>query len=167
MSMVDPALPRDKKDLMERIETEWLALLHTIEGMTPEQLSAPMVGGWSAKDNLAHLAAWEQFMLHYHLQGKPPHEGLDLDAESLDRLDETAINAIIYERNRLRSAADVLDNLRRSHAQVLETLDEMSFADLMQPHFPDDPEERPLLGWVIGNTYEHYREHLQNIERKI
>ncbi|MBI5035422.1 MAG: ClbS/DfsB family four-helix bundle protein [Chloroflexi bacterium] len=167
MSTNDPALPRDKKDLLERIENEWLALMRTIEGLTLEQLSAPLAGGWSAKDNLAHLATWERFLAHYHLQGKPPHEILDLDAEFFDRLDENGINAIIYERNRLRSAADILDDLKRSHALVLDLLDKMSFENLMLPHFPDDPEERPLVGWVIGNTYDHYREHRQNIERKI
>jgi uncharacterized protein (TIGR03083 family) len=167
MSTNDPALPRDKNDLMERIEREWLALMRTIEGLSPEQMSAPMAGGWSAKDNLAHLAAWERFMVHYHLQGKVPHEGLGLDAESFENLDETGINAIIYERNRLQSATDVLADLRRSHALVLDTLNQMSFDDLMRPHFPDDPEKRPLVGWVIGNTYEHYREHRQNIERTI
>ncbi len=167
MSTNDPALPRDKKDLLDRIENEWLALMHTIEELTPEQMSTPMAGGWAPKDNLAHLAAWERFMVHYHLQAKPPHEVLDLTAESFENLDETAINAIIYERNRHRPAADVVADLRRSHALVLETLNAMSFDDLMRPHFPDDPEKRPLVGWVIGNTYDHYREHRQNIERKI
>ncbi len=167
MSTNDPALPRDKQDLIERIESEWLALMRTVEGLTPEQMSTPMAGGWSAKDNLAHLAAWEQFLVHYHLQGKLPHQALDLDAESFEKLDETGINAIIYERNRLRSATDVLADARRSHALVLETLALMTFDDLMRPHFPDDPEDRPLVGWIIGNTYDHYREHRQNIERKL
>ncbi len=167
MSTIDPALPRDKKDLIKRIETEWLVLMRTIEALTPEQMNAPMAGGWSPKDNLAHLAAWERFMVHYHLQAKPPHEEFGLNAESFEKLDETGINAIIYERNRLRSVADVLADLQRSHALVLETLGAMSYDDLMRPHFPDDPEDRPLVGWVIGNTYDHYREHRQNIERKI
>ena len=35
----------------------------------------------------------------------------------------------------------------------------MSYADLMKPRYPDDPEMCPVIGWVIGNTYEYYREH--------
>jgi len=167
MSTNDPTLPRDKTDLVERIQREWSALMRAIEELTPEQMSAPMSGGWSVKDNLAHLAAWEQFLVHHHLKGQPPHQAMQMDAETFERLDETAINAMIRERNRHRAVADVLADLQRSHAQVLQALEPMSFDDLMQPHYPDDPERRPLIGWVIGNTYEHYTEHRQNIERRM
>ena len=41
----------------------------------------------------------------------------------------------------------------------------MPFADLMRPVYPDDP--RPVLAWVVGNTYEHYREHRLNIQAQL
>ena len=167
MSTNDPTLPRDKTDLMERIQREWSALMRAIEGLTPGQMNAPMSGGWSVKDNLAHLNAWEQFLVHHYLQDQPPHQAMQMDADTFARLDETGINAVIHERSRHRPVADVLTELQRSHAQVLQALAAVSFDDLMQPRFPDDPEKRPLIGWVIGNTYEHYSEHRQNIERKV
>lgn len=167
MSTNDSALPRDKRDLMERIEREWSALMRAIESVTPEQMSVPLVGGWSIKDNLAHLAAWEQFMVRCYLHGELPHQAMQIEAETFARLDENGINAMIQVRNRQRPAADVLADLRRSHDQVLTALEPLSFDDLMQPRDPDDPEKRPLIGWVIGNTYEHYNEHLHNIERRV
>jgi hypothetical protein len=51
-----------------------------------------------------------------------------------------------------------------THNQVLDALGPMTFADLMQPRFADDPEARPLINWVIGNTYDHYQEHRQTIQ---
>jgi hypothetical protein len=36
----------------------------------------------------------------------------------------------------------------------------------MKPLF-EDPQARPLIGWVIGNTYEHYLEHRNSIETLI
>jgi hypothetical protein len=160
----ESSTPNDKADLLARIQREWSALLRAIEGLTPEQMSVPDAGGWSIKDNLAHLAAWEQFMLLHYLQGRPPHEAMQIDAATMERLDENGINAVLFERNRHRPVANVLDGLRRSHEQVVAFLEQMSFSDLMKPRFPDDPQARPLIGWVIGNTYEHYQEHLRNIQ---
>ena len=160
----ESSIPNDKADLLVRIHREWSALLRAIEGLTPEQMSVPDAGGWSIKDNLAHLTAWEQFMLLHYLQGHPPHEAMQIDAATMERLDENGTNAVLFERNRLRPVANVLDGLRRSHEQVVAFLEQMSFSDLMKPRFPDDPQARPLIGWVIGNTYEHYQEHLRNIQ---
>jgi len=162
----EPALPRDKTDLMERIRREWSALMRAIEGLTPEQMSAPMSGGWSVKDNLAHLTAWEQYLVHHYLQGQPAHQAMQIDAEAFGRLDEPGINAVIHERNQHRPLADVLADLQRSHAQVTQALGPLSFDDLMKPCEPDAPEKRVLMTLVIGNTYEHYDEHRQNIERR-
>jgi hypothetical protein len=160
-------MPQDKNDLLERIQREWSALMQAIEGLASEQMSVPDAGGWSIKDNLAHLTAWEQFMLLHYLQGRPPHEAMQIDAATLERLDENGINAVLFERNRIRPAADVLDGLRRSHEQVVAFLEQMSFADLMKPRFSDDPQARPLINWVIGNTYEHYLEHRQTIQAMV
>jgi hypothetical protein len=47
------------------------------------------------------------------------------------------------------------------------TLEHTPFADLMKPHYPDDPKARPLIEWVIGNTCGHYQEHRGYIEALI
>ncbi len=164
MGISTPTLPRNKANLMKRIRREWSALMRTIEGLTPERMSAPMPGGWSIKDHLAHLATWEQFLVHHHIQGQPPHQVMEIDAETFKRLDETGLNEMIRKGNRFRPAPDVLANLRTSHAQVLQTLVSMSFDELKEPRYSDDPEKRPLIDWVIGNTYEHYAEHRQDIK---
>jgi len=159
-----PAMPQDKNYLLERIQHEWAALMQAIEGLTPEQMSVPDAGGWAIKDNLAHLTAWEQFMLLHYLQGRPPHEAMQIDAVTMERLDENGINAVLFERNRNRPVADILTDLRHSHEQVVAFLEQMPFSDLMKPRFLDDPQARPLINWVIGNTYEHYQEHRQTIQ---
>jgi hypothetical protein len=157
-------LPKDKADLLARIQREWSALMQTIEALTAEQMTIPGTGSWSVKDNLAHLAAWEQFMLRCHLQGEPPHETLHIDKATFEGLDEDGENAILYERDKDRPAADVVDGLKRSHEQITAALELIPFADLMKPHYADDPEQRPLISWVIGNTYDHYQEHRRAIE---
>ncbi len=165
--MTDTSIPRDGADLKARIDAAWTALLATVEPLTAEQMSRHSAGAWSVKDNLAHLAEWEQFMLGYHLRGEPPHAVMQMDRATFEQLDEDGINAVLYNRNKDRPAAEVLEGLKRSHAQVMSVLQQTSFADLMKPHFPDDPQRRPLLNWVAGNTYEHYAEHRAGIEKII
>jgi uncharacterized protein YndB with AHSA1/START domain len=158
------SLPRDTADLLERIQREWAALEHVLAGLSDEQMEAHAADEWSIKDHLAHLTAWERFMLSHYLQGRPAHEAMQVDEATWKTLDENGVNAILHERNKARPAAEVLADRRRFHEQVVAALEKMSFADLMRPLFADDPQARPLIGWVIGNTYEHYQEHRATIE---
>ena len=157
--------PRTKAELMARIQRDWAALEETIANLTEEQMSVPDAGGWSIKDNLAHLAAWERYMLDAYLHGRPAHEAMGMDEVTYAAADEDGVNDIIYQRNRDRPVADVLADWRRSHRVVLDHLWSVPFDDLLKPLDPNDPEKRPALGWVIGNTYEHYQEHGEYIGR--
>jgi hypothetical protein len=128
-------------------------------------LNAAGPGEWSIKDNLAHLAAWERFMRLHYLGGQPAHEAMGIEQATFQRLDEDGINAVLHERNRQRPPAEVLAELLQTHRETLAALEGMSYAELMRQRFPDDPQARPVVAWVIGNTYEHYREHRAIIER--
>ncbi len=161
------ALPGDKVALIARIQHEWAALQQAIAQLNPAQMNKPDAGGWSIKDNLAHLSSWENFLRLYHLQGQLPHEVLQLDKQTFEQLDENGLNQILFQRHQVRSVDDVLADLERTHVLLLADLEQLSYNDLIQPRYPDDPEARPLLGWVIGNTYEHYQEHRTTIQKFI
>ncbi len=163
--MTDETKPRDQSELLARIEREWALLLRTVERLTPEQMSRQVVGTWSVKDNLAHLAEWEQFMLRCYLNGEPQHAVMQIDQATFEQLDADGINAVLYNRNKDRPAQDVLEGLKQSHARVLATLEAMPFADLLKTYDADDPEHRTVLDEVIGNTYEHYAGHRAAIEQ--
>lgn len=159
------SLPSDKADLLKRIEQAWSALQATISGLTEQQMERPDAGGWSIKDNLAHLTVWEEFMRRYHLQNQPPYQVLQIDEARFKELDEDGLNAVLYQRSKTQSVAEVLANLQRSHAQVVADLEQWSYTALLKPRYTDDPDAGPLINWVIGNTYEHYQEHLANIQK--
>jgi hypothetical protein len=159
--------PGDKAELLRRIDREWSRLEGAFSPLSETQLEILDEGGWSVKDNLAHLAAWEQFMRLYYLGDLPAHEAMQVDQETYERLDEDGLNEIIRKRSQNRLASDVIADLRHSHQQVLADLESLSFDDLREPLDDEDPERRPVIDWVIGNTYEHYREHRLNIEKLI
>lgn len=77
------------------------------------------------------------------------------------------INPVLFERNRDRTFEDVIDELKQTYEKLLAKLDAMSFEDLMKPRHANDPEKRPLLMWVLGDTTEHFAEHREVIERML
>ena len=161
------AIPQSTSELLSKIETEWLALMAVVDKLTPAQMITPDSGGWSPKDNLAHLAAWMNFMRESHLDKKPAHEVMAMDFEAYQQLDETGINAVLFERNRARSVSDVLAELKRTYAEVIGKLKNMPFTDLMKPRRESDPEKQPVILWVLGDTSEHFAEHRAVIEKQL
>lgn len=151
---------------MATIASEWSLLMHTVEKLTPEQMVTPDAGGWSPKDNLAHLAAWEQFMIRHYINGEPAHQVMQLDEAFYDQLDEDGQNKVYFERYRDLPLQEALNFSRQSHVQALEVLESMTFVDMMKPK-AGDPDNEPLIQWIIGNTYGHYQEHRLTIEAKL
>ena len=160
-------LPQNMSELLSEIDREWQELQKAIKKLTPEQMTTPDPGGWSPKDNLAHLAAWMDFMREAHLNKKPAHEVMEMDAAVLAGLNEDGENAILFERNRNRTTAEVLAGLDSTYAKVVEALKKTPFADLMKPIRDNDSEKRPVIMSVLGNTSEHFVEHRRIIERKL
>jgi hypothetical protein len=157
--------PRDKADLLARIDASWTALQGFIDGTDPMKLTESRdAEGWSVKDHLSHIAAWERSML-YLLQGRPRHEGLGVDEQLYLDGGFNEINAAIHDQTTDRSLDEALADLRWTHEQLLDQIDRLTDADLRQTysHFlPDEPGDEtgePILGRLAGNTYEHYDEH--------
>ena len=159
------SLPRDKPELLERIQQARAALEQTISQLSDGQLvAAGHASGWSVKDHLAHLTIWEQGLAAL-LQAQPRYAAMHVDERTYVSADEDSLNALIYQRNKERSLAEVLAAFRQAHQQVLDALEGLTDADLFKTysHYqPDEPGEdsgEPILKWVAGNTYEHYAEH--------
>jgi DinB superfamily len=158
-------LPQNTSELLSEIDREWLELQKVIKKLTNEQMTAPDPGGWSPKDNLAHLATWMHIMCEADLNKKPLHEVMKMDAAILAGLDEDGENAILFERYRNLPTDEVLTWLDGTYAKVVETLKKKPFADLMKPIRDTDPGKRLVILSVLGNTSEHLVEHRQVIER--
>ncbi len=157
--------PQSTEELLDDINREWTVLLSVVAHLTPEQMVTPDAGGWSPKDNLAHLTEWMKILLGYHMDKRPAHEVLGVDPQVTRDWDMDVMNKLFLERNRSRSTAEVLDELKREYDKVIRRLQDTPFDELMEPRFPDDPDQQPLLKWVLGNTSGHFSEHRQNIEK--
>ncbi len=165
--MTEEWMPKDKPELMSEIEREWKLLMNVAEKLTDAQMTTPDEGGWSPKDNLAHLSEWMRVLMGVHLDRRPSHEVLGVSEDVTAGWDMEIINPVLFERNRNRSRHDVLDEVKKVYATLFAKLESMSFEDLMKPRHADDPEKRPLLLWVLGDTTEHFSEHRETIEKAI
>ena len=161
-------IPGSKAELMSEIKREWNALMDLVAKLEAAQkMTTPDEGGWSPKDNLAHLSEWMNSVMGYHIDKHPPHEVMRIPEEAAKGWDMEVINPILFERNRNRSLEDVKDELKQTYEKVVAKLDAMSFDDLMKPRHANDPEKRPLLLWVIGDTSGHFAEHRETLEKML
>jgi uncharacterized protein (TIGR03083 family) len=108
----------DKQQLLSRLDKAWAALKDSYAGLPETQLTEPGVtGDWSVKDILAHVTTWEDEALKYLPvidQGRRPlrysteYGGID------------AFNALMTERKRGLTLAEVLRQLDETHGRLVE-----------------------------------------------
>jgi hypothetical protein len=164
----DTSLPQNKADLIARIQHERAALERVISTLNDAQMIMPGPEGWSVKDHLAHIVAWEQILVHAHLGGQSFAEAAQMDeataAATAHMTAETGLNEWLYQRDKSRPLAEVLTDFQQSHQQVLAALDKLEWAELLQPRAPHTPDAAPRLAYIRGDTYEHYQEHRRIID---
>lgn len=165
--MTDDTLPKSKAELMSLIEREWSALMDVVEQLSPEQMLTSDEGGWTPKDNLAHLTVWMKILLGYHMDQRPAHEVAEVPIEMAANWDFQEMNAVFFERYRNRPLEQVLDELKQTYEKVHTRLESMSYQDLMRPRRADDPEKQPILNWILGDTSEHFEEHRETIAKML
>jgi hypothetical protein len=148
------------------------ALEDVIARCDERKLSEPRdAAGWAVKDHLIHLAVWERSMVVL-FNKRPRYEAFGIDRAAWEELDADGINAVVFEREKNRSAAGALEMFRAAHEEMLATLGRLSFDDLQRPYAeyqPDEPADEntrtnPAGMWLYGNTAGHFDEHRGWIE---
>lgn len=159
MSSTDNSLTRE--DLLRQMDSAWNELQTYLGSLTEAQLTQPTdAAGWTAKDHIIHLAAWERAGIAL-LERKSKREELDITPEIWDQ-DDDPINAVLQERYKGMSVQEVMQNLRQVHERMLQKLSTMSEADLQLPYRyyqPTSANESPIIWSVFGDTINHYRDH--------
>src|SRR5512138_683412 len=105
--MTEEWIPENKNELMAVIRREWGLLMDVVARLNKTQMLTPDAGGWSPKDNLAHLSEWLNSLMGYHMDKRPAHEVMRLPEEAVKGWDMEVINPILFERNKDRSVDDV------------------------------------------------------------
>lgn len=157
----------NQQQLLAQIETSYQQLHQLLAQLTPVQMTTPFPEtGWSIKDHLSHLRAWENGLLAL-LQHQPRHLAMGLSSFDSSTDDQ---NEIIYRQNQNRPLTDILHQFQATHQQLLTVLASLTDQDLHLPYTyyqstdPDEERNAPIWHWIVGNTYEHYDEHISWIQ---
>ena len=157
----------NKGELLAEVKAAHGRMEALLTRLSPAEITAQALDeGWSVKDSLAHLTAWEKMMLGWidsMRRGEPVVRYAPGFIETAESGDEPMVrlNEKLYQDDRQRSLDDVLGDFRRTHEEVLGSLDAMSEADIFEPRdFASRKQIRLIDGVIDGNTYGHYDEHL-------
>lgn len=135
--------------------------------LTPEQITAPQFDlGWSIKDVMAHLWAWQQISI------------ARVEAAALDRVP-------IYPQWLVESQKDWEEDASQTNDRIYEIAHEKSWTEVCQDwregflrflKIVEGIPERELLDWdkypwlkgfslaaVLLGSYEHHQEHLEKL----
>jgi hypothetical protein len=148
--------PTSKRELLSAIDKERGTLLALLDSLTAEQMVEPgIVGEWSVQDVLAHLTAWEQLCLGWYragLSGETP----EMPAPGFKWEETPALNRQIYEQNRERPLADVLQDFQKSHQEILGVVQSLSNDDLFTPGKVAWTGKNTMGTYFVSATSSHY-----------
>ena len=154
-----------KSELLANIRRDRAQLDALVARVGEARMTEPALeGGRSVKDVLAHISAWEKICLalvrnNRPIQPPPPGES----GPSTD-----VINQKVYEESRERPLGDVVADAERSYTDLLVLVESLSDDSLtaVLGAGQEGAEASPPVGQLIsGNSDEHYREHIAQIER--
>ena len=151
----------NKPELIQRIETDWARLQASLDGLDEEQLHTPgVVGEWSVKDILAHIAACQTLLIATMFKAE---RGVVPEATGNDAAVDKQ-NAQWYREMKDRAFDQVWEDLDSSFHQILARLEKWSEKDLFDAKRFKWMKGKPFERYIAGNSYEHYVEHAEQIE---
>ncbi|MCA9904336.1 MAG: heme-binding protein [Anaerolineae bacterium] len=157
------ALRISKTELLQRIERGWhelLGFLSTLDDAQRTQKTDAV--GWTVKDHVVHIAMWED-SINALLAHELRSARMGIDEATWTSGDFDKINAMIQQRSQAMSWDEVMHMLRNIHTECLTKLAACSDDDLYAGYKafqPDATSDLPIIRWIIGNSYEHYAEHI-------
>ena len=147
-----------KQALLAEIERERGALDATLALLGPRQMTRPGVtrGGWSVKDVLAHLVAWQQLNLDWYEAGlrgeKPPIPAAGYTLRDLPRF-----NQMLYRKHRRRSLKAIRADYAAYHERVVRLIEDLPDADLVTlRRFAWTGPSWTLSDYLRASTAAHY-----------
>jgi hypothetical protein len=140
----------EQSRIIANVDRTWTSLIGKLESFSEDELNIPnVIGIWSLKDLIGHLETWDRIAItkiDFADQGEY-RPGWPLDESSYDTIDPFNEADVVNDRH--KSVSDLWDVLHRTHAELLERLEtSTAYTDEL----------------VAVDTYDHYRNHLKDIE---
>jgi hypothetical protein len=163
--------PRSKTELLERMRAgreAWDALIAQIPDSA--RTEPALAGGWSVKDLIAHVAAFENWtaaQIRAANEGRAPTDSelygveevtVDPDGWDLDRQ-----NAAIYARYKEMPLPEVMTFSRQAFADLVAAVEAVSEEDVARTGAQSWTGDATLLEIIPGQCYAHYQQHADEL----
>jgi hypothetical protein len=170
--MTEPSTqPGSKTELLERMRAgreEWDALIARI----PESVRTEpaLAGGWSVKDLIAHVAAYENWtaaQIRAANEGRAPTNrelyGVDEMPDDPEAWDLDRQNAAIYARYKEMPLTEVMTFSRQAFADLVAAVGGIAEEDITRTGAQTWTGDRTLLEIIPGQCYAHYAQHADEV----
>ncbi len=154
-----------KSQILEDIENNWKSLDKYLSKLSETQLtSVHDESGWTIKDHLSHLEAWENSVVYYLLR-KPRYEGLGIEETIFNNGTIDEINEQIHRSCMEKSYTQIRNRLNKTHNELLSLIKQLTDAELSQSlnsYHPEaiDNDNRKVVDIIRDNSSSHFVEHL-------
>ena len=147
-----------KRELLEEIGRERAALDDALALLTPREMTRPGVtrGGWSVKDVLAHLVAWQQLALGWYEAGLRG-EKVAMPAPGYTLRDLPRLNQMLFRKHHRRSLRAIRADYASCHERVVALIERLPDADLITlGRFAWTGPSWTLSDYLRASTAAHY-----------
>ena len=153
----------DKASILNEMRTYYAALEEILTPLDKTQMTTEgVIPGWSIKDMLAHIASWHHRLLTWLDAAIRNVEPIISGPDSVEEMD--ALNAQFYQENKSRPLDEVLTDFRTTYQQIMDLIQAMPEDNLINPDRFAWSKGEPLWQAIAGDTYEHYQEHIAQIQ---
>jgi hypothetical protein len=161
--------PQTMAEIIVRIERAMQRVFQAVAPLSVAQMLAPQLpDGHSAKDVLAHLAWWDQWLLcTLPADQNAPHAPIAPPLfDQIPATDHWAdeMNAKVHAYNQLRDLTVIQAEFTATRNQLLQRVSQLSIDDLYDPDGISATIGQPVAPLVLG-IYEHYEEHAHELEQ--
>jgi hypothetical protein len=156
-----------KADVVEALDREGARLLGIARGLGEERASGPIVGGWSARDVVAHCIYWQGMLARLMgVRHLPPPNWIPR-WQSEQELGEDELNRLTVEHFKRYPFEDLLREFSFTADLVRRVVNEMKEENLVLP--AGDPWGPDAQVWqaIASETHAHWKEHSDAIQARI
>ena len=150
----------DRTELLNQVRAGRAELAEAMARFDRHDLTTPLLpNGWSIKDVIAHLGAWERRMVTLYdilRAGEIPQE--PIDGDTMDQF-----NARAHEESQLLPLGIVQINELEAYQALLRIAETAPDADLFDPQRFPWTEGEPFYRFILVNTSEHYADHVPDL----
>lgn len=154
-----------KSTLRKRMDDGLAAFLSELDRLSEAQMTEPKdAAGWNVRDHLTHIITWMDGITAL-MRRENRWAAMGLPGEPERPLDFDKINAQIVVQHRHLTPAEARARLVESHRKITAAMEALDENELDAPYDRfvapfTGSDGRPIVSYILGDTVEHYEEHL-------